>query len=731
MRKFYIALILACMALNPVAGQNKLSPLLRQTLSESAAVASPLDGSMIKPAKVTRAGETYISAFVRFNDQAAIDSLETYGAIIRTKTKSFVTAFIPVNAIEKAAELAAIDYIEMGSPVTQLLDEAKEASNANQMLQGTGLPQAFNGEGVVLGVIDNGFEYTHPNFYDGERNNYRIKRVWQQLSSGDGPEGYDYGKEMTSQEEILEAGTDASGATHGTHVLGIAAGADQTYDYAGIAQASDIVLVALDGNDIMDGDNTKVIDAINYIFDYADEQGKPVVINMSLGSSIGPRDGTSSFDQMCDELLGEGKILVGAFGNDGGSTCHTSMTFSGEGDDELKVLYEFTYTSTLASYTEIWGEEGMDLTITPVAVQQSNGSLAYQLEPLTISADNDFEDQKSYTFGSLSGTYTVTAEINPLNNKPHFFITVYFSSSINYHLGFHLTSESQGTVHVWTENVYSVIGNNGVEGYAEGDDLYTGGELGGTGNRIISVGAYVTRDYYEQSSVQYKSGETLGELASFSSHGPRVDGRMKPEISAPSSYIISSVSSYNTAAPRIRSNINIDGTRYYFGYMQGTSMASPFVAGVVAAWLQAKPDLTPEEAKEFMQASAINDEFTGDIKETGDNDWGYGKIDAYEGVKLCLGYDGSGIGSNSAHSLKPVIVKNNDGYATLLFTTQMTNATITLLSTDGKNIMTTKANSIAAGEEIDLKLHQCSPGIYLISVQSNECQRQTEKLVVN
>lgn len=54
---------------------------------------------------------------------------------------------------------------------------------------------------------------------------------------------------------------------------------------------------------------------MKYIYDYAESVRKPCVINMSLGSHIGPHDGTSTFDQVADNLQGPGKLFAGAAGN--------------------------------------------------------------------------------------------------------------------------------------------------------------------------------------------------------------------------------------------------------------------------------------------------------------------------------------------------------------------------------------------------------------------------------
>ncbi len=728
MKKLPLLLLLTAFALTPAWGQSKMSPLLRQTLRK-AETKPCIQDTVFPVVKKVKEGKTYISAFIKFNDDAAIDSLTALGAIVRTRTASFATVYLPIDRAEEISELPNVDYVEMGSPVNVRMDEAKKATNADDVLNGNGLPQAFDASGVIVGVIDNGFEFGHPDFYDKAKTELRIRRVWNQNLEGNAPAGFGYGTEYTTADEILAAGIDDTSTGHGTHVTGIIAGADDTdgHDYAGLAQSADIVLVGMSEGNMLYGDNTTVLDGIKYIYDYADEQGKPCVVNMSLGSFLGPRDGTSAFDQMCDELQGPGRLLVGSLGNDGGTTCHTSLTFDGAKSDTLKTLFKFTYTYTLVSYTEIWGSEGMDLTIIPVSVDMATGKVDECLAPFTI-APGGAGSQTEYAFEGIEGTLSVASEINPLNDKPHISLFASFYYSNDRYLGFMVTSTKQGTVHVWADNVYSSFANYGVEGFTAGDDTYTPGEIGGTGKRIISVGGYVTRDHYEEYGIYHPSGEELGALASFTSKGPTADGRLKPEVCAPSSYIVSSISRYSTTTPRAQ-KVTWDGQSYYYGFMQGTSMAAPFVTGAMALWLQACPELTPEKAKEVLQSTSINDSFTGDVRENGDYAWGYGKIDVLGGIKECI--KSSGIEETGTLLESPFVVLGDGSAVSVLFTRDFDDAALTVVSIDGRMISSDARRSYAAGEELRLDAGNYAPGVYLVNLVSSDGVRHTEKIIID
>src|SRR6185437_5036148 len=101
-------------------------------------------------------------------------------------------------------------------------------------------------------------------------------------------------------------------------------------------------------------------DGMNYIYNYAASVGKPAVVNLSWGATIGPHDGNSLFSQACDALTGPGKIFVCAAGNNGEDTVHLGKTFS---PTDTAVSTFVTFSPYLAAYNrqtwvDIWGDTG-------------------------------------------------------------------------------------------------------------------------------------------------------------------------------------------------------------------------------------------------------------------------------------------------------------------------------------------------------------------------------------
>ena len=73
---------------------------------------------------------------------------------------------------------------------------------------------------------------------------------------------------------------------------------------------------------------------------------------------------------------------------------------------------------------------------------------------------------------------------------------------------------------------------------------------------------------------------------------------------------------------------------HYWGAMSGTSMATPTVAGIIALWLQANPNLSVAEVKDIMYHTGIHDNFTNGAHSA--QFGACGKIDALAGMRLVL-----------------------------------------------------------------------------------------------
>ncbi|MDE7387888.1 MAG: S8 family serine peptidase, partial [Muribaculaceae bacterium] len=261
-----------------------LSSATKALLDRVGAEASATDGRRMAPS--AKSESDMVRMFMRYNHISALDSVEAVGGIAVTLPSDWLaTVSLPAGEIEHIGSIAQVDYLEVGGEVTLLTDRVRYYASVDGVQDGTRTGGVtYTGKGVVLGVIDAGLEYNHLNFRDADGNN-RIKRIWVQTSSlGKHPEKFDYGVEYSSPEQIAALTCDTRETYHATHVMGIAAGSDMKSGYNGMAPDTELVYVRFGGT-------AQIADAIQYIFDYADEVDKPCVINMSLGAHQGPHDG--------------------------------------------------------------------------------------------------------------------------------------------------------------------------------------------------------------------------------------------------------------------------------------------------------------------------------------------------------------------------------------------------------------------------------------------------------
>lgn len=660
-------------------------------------------------------GEQVFDAYIYVKDASTVEAIRALDIKVGLELGNLVTARVPLSKLNYLCGLDGVSYIEFGTEANPMMDKARAATYADAMMDGIdGLEHGYKGKGVVVGIVDTGFDYTHPNFYDASREQLRIRKVWEQstenasIAGAEKPANFSYGTEFDTPEEILAAATDLQNNSHGTHVAGIAAGADVTdaNPYYGIAGEADIVLVSRKAGD---GSNVNISDAIAYIYEYADEVGKPCVVNLSLGTQIGPHDGSSSFDQIADKMQGEGRLLIGSVGNFGAKKLHVGST----GEEPVKTFVHFMEApsnSNVGGDVDIWGEEGAAFTLQLLIVNKNTNEIVSASENYPVTSEGG-----TYTFEPASptrGKVVVTTEINPLNGKPHALVTSGITSMrSSYALGIIVTPTQKGTVHLWADGNKVLLTNEGLEGWADGTTACTLAEIGGTGKRIVSVGAFVT----SHGTGQQFPADEIGAIASFSSQGPTADGRMKPDVTAPGSYIAASLSSYFTPTTgTVASDLVWNERTYQYGYMEGTSMASPFVAGIVAAWLQAYPKMTPEDLRTVLQTTATVGEYTKASSEN-ENVWGYGKINALEGLKKVLEL-ASQSGIESEYVSEPgFIVSLSEGWK-YIPSSSVSSLSFTLSDVSGNVVMSNDCGSLYAGDEIFLPAQGLVHGLYLLRV---------------
>ena len=604
-------------------------------------------------------GVSMVSAFIHV-DPNATAQIESLGVVIQERFKNFVVAMIPVDKIESVAQIAAVKQVNVAQKMNMNTDMALFYTNTYQVADysnaiASGLPCAFKGEGVVVGVIDAGIDFQHAMFQDANGDT-RIKRAFVFDESGS--------IVTYTSEDIPSLTTDYSGQSHGTHTASIAAGSYLTYNgitYGGMAPGADLVLVGC-GEHLY---TTYIAMGIKQVFDYADSQNMPAVCNLSLGSHFGPHDGTGVLNEVFAELGGDNPnhIIVKSAGNEGSYSPSIGFQYVvGEASAAspfstvINGLYNATSVSNInryyAGYECFYSRTpGQQLASKLHVVNTSTNQILWTSDEITEFTIDDFSGINEYFTGlpevwvyqeDYSGKYNVIVFTNGMRKK-----AVY--NNRKYALAVSIYPVDGGTCIIdgWEGYGYNLFANysEAIDGYqfvSGSDDCCIADDS--SGDDVITVGAYVSKNVTtdvdgNQYSYSYYTVNDIAYFSSYQTPGYGPTGKAKPDICAPGAIIVAGVNRYDTdgyMSEDYRTDLVCDDPSQPLGCMQGTSMSSPCAAGIIALYLQAAQSvgksLNIDDIRDIFAHTAIQDQYT-----TKSNFGPYGKIDALAGIKYILG----------------------------------------------------------------------------------------------
>lgn len=568
----------------------------------------------------TSSNATNVPAYIKLHAGADIQRIESeYCVTFNVKAGMLYTALVPQTSLSALAEDKDVERIDVGGETKPMMDSVLILTNVDKVSAGQDLQSHYQGDGVIVGIVDSGFDFLHPNFLDSDGNS-RIKCVWDQNSNSGTIPAYGYGSVYNSSEDILRAKHDASYDTHGTHVLGIASGSYNGNKYSGIAPKCDIVVVSTNKSE------QGLLDGIDFLLKYSTEQKKPISINVSLGNVLGYKDGTGNFTAMLDEMLKgrKGQILNIATGNEG----HRNSVIFGTSDIK-SILHTPSYGR---DNIFMHGEAGHKYSITISLKNKQSGAIIVEK-----TLNSETEETASITdFGSASSnsSLVVSSQKNSSTNAPSFSLNILHTLAANEEWDISVSTDG-GKFFMGCD--YGSFAADDKTGYINGTTDMTIAATA-TGEQSIAVGAYVSRTIYtDLNNNEHNTGFHKNVIYERSGKGPTFDDRIKPDVVAPGAAVISSFNSYAASYSISNSDkvlqVENNGRNYLWGVSSGTSMATPAVTGIIALWLQAYPELDQATAKEVIKASAIKDEFTGNEP---NSIYGYGKIDALAGIKYIL-----------------------------------------------------------------------------------------------
>ena len=671
--------ILSVLALLPARGwaqqAERLDPILRQALQPASRAAfsrlpraiDVAPGQEVLPplalaVDVGADGNPRIGIFVRLANRSGIDAIRAAGGEVGAEIGDIVTARVPLDRLEELAGAPGIAFIEAARAIRAEHDSSMKVIHVDEIRTLSGNTWlGATGDGALIGVYDTGIDLEHQDFRDTDGRS-RVVSVWDQTTPGNPPAGFTSGTVCDSaavaqrvQGNVANACPVRDFSGHGTHVAGSASGDGSatgngrpSFRYAGVAPGAKL-LVVKGGNGAFF--ENLIVDGLRWLRAEATRLGRPVVVNLSLGGHFGPHDGTRLYELAIDELSGPGFIVVISAGNQGvnrntnplveGRLIHARGTASGT---ETR-----TFTLTLPPHTPnqdrcngnvsqigVWYDSSDRLRLEVVRpsgtslTAAARGSVLQEHAQGRIVIDNASTglDPRNGDNGALiridgcgasgapeSGTWQILATPELAGN------------SLPYDIWIEVSSHGTPSTGVQMQ---------GGDGFDNRFVITSPANA----TRGIAVAAFATRVCWPSQGTSgtscYIQQETVGDLARFSSGGPRRDGLLKPEITAPGIAVLSTKAA-NVSFGGVRTEP--DGVHVV---LEGTSMAAPHVTGTIAVLYQAKPDLTPEEAKSILMATAEQDAFTlrtYDAAGAPQDWWGGGKLNAHAAL---LSITGSG-----------------------------------------------------------------------------------------
>ncbi|UOY94213.1 S8 family serine peptidase [Ectobacillus sp. JY-23] len=514
-------------------------------------------------------------------------------------TQAYKTAYngvaitLPANQVQELLQSEAVkavykNVVYMVEPVQQELpsDVEREITTSVESLPYLQVDklhkEGITGKGIKVGVLDTGVDYNHPDLKDAYKGGYDF------VDDDSDPMEATYKDWQASQKPEFNNGSSYY-TSHGTHVSGTIVGQNENnseVSVEGVAPDADLYAYRVLGpygsgssEDIIAGIEKAVVDGMD-------------VINLSLGAAVNhPYYPTST---ALNYAVLNGVTAVVSAGNSGPN----NFTLGSPGTAALALtvgasdvpISQFTFTGQVGGWkTDI------------VSMARSFSDTFAELEGVSLElVDVGLGNIVDYKNKNVKGKIAFVQRGGfALNDKVKFAKdngakAVILYNSVEGHVGYNL---GESTTFIPAFSMTKQAGEELKAKIASGNTTFT--------------------------FTNAKETLTQGDkLADFSSRGP-VNGNfeMKPEIVAPGVSVLSTLPSYmtNPAAQ--------EDYKYAYGRLNGTSMASPFAAGVAALLLEKNPELAPTDVKTILMNSA--DKLNGDYSVF---EVGAGRIDPYQAL---------------------------------------------------------------------------------------------------
>lgn len=716
-----------------INAMSKIELAKLQTQEEKAVAQSKATGSKLKALQKQMDNRT-LRAIVRMTPGTDASILADDGIIVTSTVNHFAIVTLRLSQLEQLAERSDVENISFAKRRKRmLLNKAHASTGVDKIHLGTGLAQPYTGKGVAIGVLDGGFDPNHIMFLDAQGKS-RFKMIGYAAKEGD---NLTY---LTTAEQIAAYQTDDKEETHATHVSGMAAGNYQgsSFQIKGVAPEADLLMGPIP---YYESD----YDMFDRMVKWCKENGgKRLVVNMSYGANAGSHDTTDPEVAFMDEFIKKYDVVnCIAAGNEADYDIVQRRTFTGATGETMKAAFvtdldddgEMDVTDIYNYFTVTQPEKQVEIDVVLYNVNTGNitNSNTWHFVNSTYPNGREFKCNNK----SFKGKVSVTAE-NISNGMKGYFLNISDITFVkkNYALGYVVKAKEGQMVTSYLES--TTMFDTDVPGCNQ--DITHDGTINSIacGTEPIVVGAYNTVKSYKAidgstygvyenfGSVKY--GNKVGDIAFFSSYGKLADGRDLPHVCAPGLFVQSSLSRYTVNnEEEVMQQETVAGKMYEFGQMSGTSMATPYMSGVCALWLEADPTLSHTQIREIAQKTALSDDFcttNNHYANAGDgNQAGSGKVDAYKGLKLILDNKASGLAK--IEKGKDFMIRAVNGYTFEAYTAGAVAMSAALYTSHGHLV----ASVQQPGNTITISAAGQNKGVYILRISDGK-QTYVQKVVV-
>lgn len=580
-----------------------------------------------------------ITTFCVPNNEQNVKLLENQGIQIKYMISDwlFISA-TPSWIQEQYTQRKLSDFYFEFAPPSLLSDTARAHHYVNEVHAGVGaLNPGYTGKDVIVGFVDSGIDFNHPDFQDANGDT-RVLNYWDQTmpDNASSPQPYGYGYSWSKAQ--IDAGqcTSLDMNAHGTTVAGQGVGNGMANgSNKGMAPDAHIVIVESDFS--RPNWTLTIADACDYIFGIADDMGLPAVVNLSLGTYWGSHDGDDPAAEAMEAMIDAkyGRIIVGAAGNSG-----AQYRYHQQGNPTADTNFVWFVNNGSASAVfgansvafDLWSDlpdtawrfaYGMDKQ-TPY--YEFRGATAFHAANSSIGGT---VYDTIWNNGNRLATIEVQSEI--VGNSFHMLFVAHNDTN-TYRYRFMTTGS--GKYDLWSggfigfNNIYWSVPTAAefpdIVNYVAPDTLQCIVSSWNCSEKIISVGNMKNRiSHVDYNGNNYVSDPTpVGHISPNSSRGPSRHNVVKPDITAAGDVSLSAAPIWLLTNTAYNSLIDSGGWHARNG---GTSMASPVVAGIAALYLERCPRATYQDFMTDMKSTAFTNAHTGT---TPNYTYGFGLIHA-------------------------------------------------------------------------------------------------------